>query len=279
MNTWIFQGNPTMFNVDDYLLENEKIWWSIRQEHLAPLIELGDKVFIWRSNGTIRDSGGIVARTEVISKPQYYTNDEESAQYWYEDVGGDEYLAVELKVLELEVENNLKRTELLKDDILKELPILKLKQNTNYLLKDDIALSLNVAWKQLISMNIFEQSLDWELELGLLEDDKGFIEGKRILKKHLVRERKPKIIKIAKKRFKEKHGRLYCEVCDFDFLEKYGELGEDFIEGHHTIPVSELEEGQTTKVEDIALVCSNCHKMLHRRRPWLTIRQLSELIK
>ncbi|MFE6170190.1 HNH endonuclease [Viridibacillus arvi] len=114
--------------------------------------------------------------------------------------------------------------------------------------------------------------------VSLIEDDVSFEEGKRKLRTHIVRERNPKIIKLAKERFKEKHGRLFCEVCDFDFYEKYGELGEDFIEGHHTIPVSELEAGQNTRVEDIALVCSNCHKMLHRRRPWLNKVELKVLI-
>jgi putative restriction endonuclease len=71
----------------------------------------------------------------------------------------------------------------------------------------------------------------------------GFEEGKRKLKQHIVRERNPQVIKVAKQHFKEKNGRLFCEVCDFDFYEKYGEVGEDFIEGHHTIPVSKLEEG------------------------------------
>ncbi|GAE32694.1 hnh endonuclease [Halalkalibacter hemicellulosilyticusJCM 9152] len=61
------------------------------------------------------------------------------------------------------------------------------------------------------------------------------------------------------------YGRLFCEICNFDFYKKYGELGGDFIEGHHTIPVSELEEGHKTNVKDIVLVCSNCHRMLHRK--------------
>ncbi|MEH7504943.1 HNH endonuclease [Neobacillus drentensis] len=114
--------------------------------------------------------------------------------------------------------------------------------------------------------------------VDITEDDMGFEEGKKKLKQHIVRERNPQVIKLAKERFKEKHGRLYCEVCTFDFFERYGEIGEDFIEGHHTIPVSELEEGQKTRVEDIALVCSNCHKMLHRRRPWLSKDELKKLI-
>ncbi|HFK1769207.1 TPA: restriction endonuclease [Bacillus paranthracis] len=90
----------------------------------------------------------------------------------------------------------------------------------------------------------FEQT---EETVDITEDDMGFEESKKKLKQHIVRERNPQVIKLAKERFKEKNGRLYCEVCTFDFFERYGEIGEDFIEGHHTIPVSELEEGQKTR--------------------------------
>lgn len=43
-------------------------------------------------------------------------------------------------------------------------------------------------------------------------------------------------------------------------------------------PISEMAENEETKVEDIVLVCSNCHRMLHRKRPWLTINELKELL-
>ncbi|WP_276208284.1 HNH endonuclease [Gracilibacillus sp. YIM 98692] len=77
----------------------------------------------------------------------------------------------------------------------------------------------------------------------------------------------------------DKHGRLICEVCEFDFMERYGEIGDGYIEGHHTKPISEMSENEQTKVEDIALVCANCHRMLHRKRPWLSITELKNLIK
>ncbi|MEY2304336.1 HNH endonuclease [Bacillus tropicus] len=116
--------------------------------------------------------------------------------------------------------------------------------------------------------------------VDLTEDDLGFIEGKKKLRQHIYRERNPKVIRIAKEKFKQdNNGRLFCEICSFDFYETYGEIGEDFIEGHHTIPVSELEEGHKTRVEDIAIVCSNCHRMLHRKRPWLKKEALINLIK
>ncbi|RXJ89541.1 HNH endonuclease [Arcobacter sp. CECT 8983] len=104
-------------------------------------------------------------------------------------------------------------------------------------------------------------------------------EGKFKYRRHLVRERNSKIIKLAKIKFKKEIGKLYCEVCGFDFEKTYGKIGTDFIEGHHNIGVSELKENQKTRIEDISLVCSNCHKMLHRRKPWLTVEELKEFIK
>lgn len=115
--------------------------------------------------------------------------------------------------------------------------------------------------------------------VGFTEDDAGFPEGKLILKQHLVRERNSAVIKIAKQRFKERYGKLTCEVCEFDFNKHYGKIGEDYIEGHHTKPVSEMIDNEETKVEDIALVCANCHRMLHRKRPWLAVNELKELLK
>ena len=106
-----------------------------------------------------------------------------------------------------------------------------------------------------------------------------FPEGKLIQRKHFSRERNSQLIKTAKGEFKKKHGKLYCQICEFDFEEIYGEMGEDFIEGHHTIPISELTGKEKTKVKDIAMVCSNCHRMLHRKRPWLKMEELGKLIR
>ena len=114
-------------------------------------------------------------------------------------------------------------------------------------------------------------------QVGFTEDDESFPEGKQLLKEHLVRERNPKLIQRAKELYKTKYGKLTCQVCGFDFEEEYGEIGKDYIEGHHTKPVSEMMDGEQSKPEDIAMVCANCHRMLHRRRPWLTIDELSKL--
>lgn len=108
--------------------------------------------------------------------------------------------------------------------------------------------------------------------------DSEFPEGKEIERKHKLRERNQAVIKSAKEAFKQKNNKLYCQVCSFDFQSKYGDIGADFIEGHHTLPISELKGEVKTKIKDVALVCSNCHRMLHRRRPWLKMEELKKLI-
>ena len=118
-----------------------------------------------------------------------------------------------------------------------------------------------------------------ETHVELTQEDDEFSEGKILLKKHLQRERNVKLIEIAKKKFIEKHGRLYCEVCGFDFEKTYGELGKKFIEAHHVKPVSQMNENEKTSIDDIVMVCSNCHSMIHRKKPWLTIDKIKSIIK
>lgn len=58
-----------------------------------------------------------------------------------------------------------------------------------------------------------------------------------------------------------------CMICDFDFEKVYGECGKGFIEVHHIDPLSEIN--QEIKIDpktDLICVCSNCHRMFHRRK-------------
>lgn len=107
----------------------------------------------------------------------------------------------------------------------------------------------------------------------------GFPEGKLKEKLHLSRERNRELVRQAKLLGLDRDGRLKCACCGFDFFATYSEVGRDFIEAHHTKPVSTLHEnGEESKIDDLALVCSNCHRMLHRKRPWLKMDELSKLL-
>ncbi|WP_308638983.1 HNH endonuclease [Paenibacillus silvisoli] len=115
------------------------------------------------------------------------------------------------------------------------------------------------------------------LEIQMDDEEEGYSEGKEFYRSHIMRERKPEVIKRAKERFIKKHGKLFCEVCGFDFYGVYGERGKDYIEGHHKKLVSQMKEGDKTKASDIAMLCSNCHRMIHRK-PIVSVEELAQVI-
>jgi 5-methylcytosine-specific restriction protein A len=103
-------------------------------------------------------------------------------------------------------------------------------------------------------------------------------EGALLTRVHRVRERSRKLVAQRKEQALSATGSLACEACGFDFAKVYGPHGEGFIECHHTLPVSKLTPGSRTKLQDLALVCANCHRMIHRRSPWLSVSALKELL-
>ena len=119
-----------------------------------------------------------------------------------------------------------------------------------------------------------------ELKKSIISDDElESYEGRVIFKKHKVYERDQKLVKQKKTNMLKKNGRLFCEACGFDFYERYGDRGDGYIECHHNVAVSELPEGYKTKQDDLTLLCSNCHKMIHRKRPWISVDELLNLMK
>lgn len=71
-----------------------------------------------------------------------------------------------------------------------------------------------------------------------------------------------------------------CSVCSVDFSQRYGDLGSGFIHVHHLNPLALTDEEYTVDpVNDLRPVCPNCHAMLHRTEPVLTIEQLREQLR
>lgn len=70
-----------------------------------------------------------------------------------------------------------------------------------------------------------------------------------------------------------------CSICNFDFEQFYGEHGSGFIEIHHITPLQTGNERPVDPQTDLIPVCSNCHRMIHRRREnYLTPEMLKEMI-
>ena len=110
------------------------------------------------------------------------------------------------------------------------------------------------------------------------KQNEAFPEGRRVKKLHQSRERSSRVVREAKRLHADKHdGSMPCEVCGFDFRNQYGPRGDSFIEAHHRVPLHKLagNDQAQIQVEDLALVCANCHRMLHKQ-PWLTVEELRE---
>jgi len=111
--------------------------------------------------------------------------------------------------------------------------------------------------------------------LGEFESEEGI----RASSERSFFERNPALARRAK----EVYG-CACQVCGFDFVHVYGEIGRTFAEVHHLNPLSERPasewtEAVLTKIADVAVLCANCHRMIHRRRPALSLDELRSFMR
>ena len=110
---------------------------------------------------------------------------------------------------------------------------------------------------------------DFEIDFGGEEDPSRFKFHKRI-------ERNASLARKVKK-----FQGYRCKCCDMSFIEKYGEIGKDFIEAHHLVPLSKLE-GKKIGLDirtDFVVLCSNCHRMIHRLKDPSDLEELKNLLK
>ena len=125
---------------------------------------------------------------------------------------------------------------------------------------------------------IIDRRITGKITIVSEDDESAYPEGKERYSQHRSYERDPKLAKKAKTTRLESTGELQCDVCSFNFSVTYGELGQGYIEAHHTVPVANLCGKRKTKLSEIALVCSNCHRMLHRGKTLLSIEELTRII-
>lgn len=110
---------------------------------------------------------------------------------------------------------------------------------------------------------------------ALLEDEFEAPEGTMLRSWVVKRERDRKLRQRKIEHVKQRGDAVACGVCSFDFLASYGERGRDYIEVHHVLPLH-VSGQATTRLDDLELLCANCHRMVHRGA-WLTPNQLKNL--
>ena len=117
---------------------------------------------------------------------------------------------------------------------------------------------------------------DPETQSGI--PDEVFREGELLTRLHVAFERNRTAVERKKEHILASSGRLECEACGFDFAAVYGDGGRGFAECHHVLPLAKLPGLRETRLSDLAVVCANCHRMLHRLQPQYSVDDLRELI-
>ncbi|MBC1262480.1 HNH endonuclease [Synechococcus sp. BSF8S] len=108
-----------------------------------------------------------------------------------------------------------------------------------------------------------------------VREDVEFVEGRVITELHTRREREPKL---REQLLSSRHARnkLFCEMCGAPPPSANSALREAHFEVHHIVPLSSTSTGtRTTRLSDLALLCANCHRLLHRaiavEKRWITV--------
>ena len=251
MNSWIFQGNPKRFAIDDYLSQFSYVYWSTPQHQNE--IQLNDAVYFWRAGD---DSGAIALGTVVelpVARSEVRHRDALADDLWRDREEGPADIVTGIKISEARLsmeDGTIPRSVLTDHPTLASSTIIRQPQQTVFRLTAD----QSVAMAHL-----------WGTQDYATEQTDGDIEGHRRLRKHYVRERSHHLVKAKKRDYLASHAQLRCEVCGFAFSDRYPKaLAEGFIEVHHIVPISEVDEVRRTKLSDLMLVCSNCHSMIHR---------------
>ena len=253
---WIFQGNPRNFDISAYLSRFPYIYWRCNR-HVRE-IKSGDRCWLWRAG---RDSGliasgrvveGPVSR-ELVKYPECL-----GTELWtdsFQDQSDALEVGIEIDYVRLDREAGMvERAAFTTDELLAQSTLITLRVGTVF---------------KLSAVEVDRICRLWiPSDLAVLDLATGFTEGERRFRQHYARERNRGMVDLKKRDFAAKNaGRLFCEVCKFDFSQTYPRsLGGGFIEVHHLQPLSASDSPRQTKMEDLLLVCSNCHRMIHRTK-------------
>lgn len=97
------------------------------------------------------------------------------------------------------------------------------------------------------------------------------VEGDPRLFFHLRRERNPALAQAKREAVHAAKVHLECEACGFATTVTFPDLGGEVCEVHHRLPLGAASEAVETRLEDLAVLCANCHRAIHRTKPLMSV--------
>jgi predicted HNH restriction endonuclease len=252
MRYWVIKGKPSENDFAEILVPERHDTWHSGQPRKA--WARGDRLFFWESSPAKRLVGlGIIERIR---------NEKDEVGRSLFDV---KYLTSQfdspLSIEELREQFAEDLPSFLKRDVAGTVFTLTTEQGEHLY---RLVMISNPEWRSTwADISLDDTALFPDIDAVSLSG----VEGRRVWATHLRRERDPRVIEAKKRQTINETGKLECEVCTFDFEKAYGNIGRSFCETHHIKPLSANVEETETKLEDLAVLCSNCHRMIHRTRP------------
>ncbi len=247
---WIFQGNPDRYDINKYIMQSsDYIYWHTPRYYNE--IAVNDIVFIWRAG----DNSGVIAKGKVAELPvaanEVQYPDLLGRNFWIEEnaAGTDFKTGVSLEEVRLdESDAMIKRKTLLENTIMRANPIITLPRGTVFKLNSEETEELVRLWESNGKIETISE-----------------LEGNRRLQQHYVIERSRSLRNVKLNRIRAEFGQLRCELCGIKDNGNYpAQFSEAIFEVHHRKPLSSFSESTRTRIEDLAVLCSNCHRAVHR---------------
>jgi 5-methylcytosine-specific restriction protein A len=236
MTTWLLSANPKRFDHIKAFDDMGFIDWRQLYKY-----DIGDIVYIYMA----RPYKKIMFKTIVERINIPYIDKQDDTKYWYSEddiFDNEKYSYCRLKLLSYLNTNDFSLDFLLEKKYIKSAPQVAMKINNEEFINTLNSTFVNDSFEEEITSpsKVYEGAI------------------KQILVNKYERSN------IARKKCIELNG-VTCAICGFNFEEKYGNIGKNYIHVHHKIPISEIKKEYLIDYKnDLIPVCPNCHAMLHR---------------
>lgn len=259
MKYWVIKGNPKWYKWDRDLRPKHVERWGSRFKQ--PDMAADDRLFLWESGHRRR----LIGFGEVV-QPQQSRGRNGLCAFKVR------YLTNRLQVMP-DIEDLRQIRSLRAATFLNPGPFGTLYQLSLHEARAlyQAAISKNRhehIWRDLGNAGTPAQAPELEVEA---------LEGNPKLVTHLRRERDPSLAKRKKCHIRTQHGKLFCEACGRDHSD-YGALADNVFEVHHTRPLAKYKKAEKTKLSDLGVLCSNCHRAIHRTKPMRSIAAFKRLL-
>ena len=256
--TYLFQGNPKHYDMDTYLATHPYIYW--RCPNYKDKIKIGDKAILWRAG----KDASMIAIGEIVEAPTPASSikfpELLGQRFWTSDEIDLNDIKVGIVISEVRLTNGehlITREHFKLDAVVSKRRIITNPTGTVFEIEDTVAKLMFAAWNN---------SYDFDTDKPAPSKDTDS-EGKYRYVLHKKRERSSALRKAKVKHFLTTNDFIHCELCRVNLNAKYpSSLSEGYIEVHHIKPISTLAEHTPTHIDDLILLCPNCHRMVHRTK-------------